>query len=564
MALDPTIAGVLAACWLLGLWIAASLLRGQEQPSNSTLRDALLLGALLPAVLAVAGILTFWTAWCALVATLAYALWRRRSRMLRLLGLQSSLTLGGMIVVVAVFAIAWPAVVRPLLQGDSLSYHLPNAASWVATHSLWQSGTRYWWFPGGSELFAAGVFTVAGPTCVGLAGFVAVLLLGMRLRSFAVAVGWSDLTAGLAAAAIATIPAIALQAGSLENDVWLAAFCVEALWCARYEQASLTRTVGLTTLIKPYGFLFAAIVLVVQRISLRTALVAFTPIALWLVRDAILMPSAMIPFSRNASTGFATTIVGNGTLGFATLAHAALAAGPGFVLASFLWVASIAFSRDLPLRICAIGCAFFFFFEPFGFKNDIPQLATGASLRYALPALAIGSVGAFAVLRRVEIVCGFASGVLALSQIRTVDAIFFNDATTHGVAIVGVMLAVALALGRTVPKSFAVLFAGLALVTYASRLAGTHPLDYLSDALSAGRGTRVFSWLAATKPKRVVGVHVSIGMISLASPSTVAYDSDDRDPCRQARAAGALLMTPHDSGCGRIVYADPFATVSRP
>jgi hypothetical protein len=96
------------------------------------------------------------------------------------------------------------------MQGDSIAYHLPNAAAWTVTHSIWTSGTWYWFYPGGSELFAAALFSVAGPAAVALAGFVALLLLAQRLPAFAVRAGFSRLGAGALAVAVITFKPIAL------------------------------------------------------------------------------------------------------------------------------------------------------------------------------------------------------------------------------------------------------------------------------------------------------------------------------------------------------------------
>ena len=84
------------------------------------------------------------------------------------------------VLIAALVVVAWPQLVRPLLDGDSLSYHLPNAASWVQAHSLWTTATRYWWYPPASELFASGLYAVASPFALPWCGFGALALLGFR------------------------------------------------------------------------------------------------------------------------------------------------------------------------------------------------------------------------------------------------------------------------------------------------------------------------------------------------------------------------------------------------
>ena len=99
------------------------------------------------------------------------------------------------------------------LEGDTLAYHLPNAAAWVRAGSIWTTTTRYWWYPGGSELFAAGLLAVAGPFSVLVAGAGPVALLGMRLATWCRALGTGPWTAAAIGAASIAAPVIALSSG---------------------------------------------------------------------------------------------------------------------------------------------------------------------------------------------------------------------------------------------------------------------------------------------------------------------------------------------------------------
>jgi len=47
-------------------------------------------------------------------------------------------------------------------RGDSLAYHLPMAAQWVQTHSIFAQDSRVWFYPGGYELINAIFFTLTG------------------------------------------------------------------------------------------------------------------------------------------------------------------------------------------------------------------------------------------------------------------------------------------------------------------------------------------------------------------------------------------------------------------
>jgi hypothetical protein len=595
-------AGVAAALWLAGLWYSAALMVERRDPDASRwarvaarLRDASVLGVGIPLALASFGILSG-TACLASLALCAIA------RTIRLPPLRRRITphvpppttpasvVGYALPGAAIVSVAWPALVRPLQQGDSLGYHLPNAAAWTVTHTLWTTGTWYWWYPGGSEGFAAGMFAVAGPFAVGLAGFVALLLLAYRIAAFAERAGCSPLPGGAFAAAVVTIPTIALQGGSLENDVWLAAWLLEGVWALREESAVVARTLSVLGLLKPYGFIFAAIALVAARASpssraQRTrawqVVVGFVPIALWTLRDAVLWRTATIdPGALSVRNLFGTTIVAAGAAGVTTLGQAIANAGPGFTLASIAVVVTLVASRDRMLRIVAFGTLGFFLVEPFGYRNDMPQLATGASLRFAVAALVVGLVGVLPLLRRFPGGLVVVALALVALDVRTVVAIFANDGATHGWYLAALAFAIGAAIDVSRTRGFATTVVATALIVYGVRLAGTHPVDYFDDAMSRGQTrSRLFAYLARTRPPRVAGYQVPLGSISIVSPRTLATNTLTADPCTDARRAHALLVvadSPRASDadlatrrsslrrCGRVLFDDGVSLVIVP
>ena len=216
------------------------------------MRNALVLGVAIPLLLGCVNLLYPAACWLMRAACVAAAArWHR----------DSAPAAGGVVPYVTIAAlalVAWPQLMRPLLDGDSLSYHLPNAASWVQSHGIWTTATRYWWYPPASELFASGIYATGGPFALAWAGFGALALVGLRVAAWArtefAAPAW--LADALAAAIVTAMP-LALQA-SLQNDVWLAAFWLETLWLLR-RPASGWAALAICALMKPDGWIFAVV-----------------------------------------------------------------------------------------------------------------------------------------------------------------------------------------------------------------------------------------------------------------------------------------------------------------
>jgi hypothetical protein len=583
--MSPTESGIAAALWLGSLWYVSALLRpavgdGSVRCVASRVRDAIAVGVAIPLVLAAVGLL-YQIACIAVLGGLAIV--RTIVRRPRPFPRHAASSAGVAFPVVAAVAVSWPQLVRPLQQGDSLGYHLPNAAAWSDAHSLWTTGTWYWWYPGGSEMFAAGIFCVAGPLGVGFAGFVVLLLLALRLFAFARRAGLSSLASGAFSAATITIPTIALQGGSLENDLWLAAFLLEVVWALLEERPSLGRALAVTSIIKPYGWIFGALAALVGRGRLRDVALGFAPIALWVLRDAILWKSATIdPRALAVPHLWDTTILAHGVAGIVTLVQAIVQAGPGMAIAVgwIACVAAIAFSREPLVRWTALGAFVFFLVEPFGFQNDVPQLATGASLRFAIPSLVLGLVGALPLLRRAENVVTIVCLALAGYQVSQVVAIFNADTITYGWPWVAALLGVAIAVDVVRTRGVLTGFAALALIAYGVVLASSHPADYYDDGLTRdGRSSHFFTWLAKKRPPAVVGDHILLGSIAVISPGTRVQNTVSGDACADSRRASALLVVADEPAstddafktrrssaraCGRTIYDDGIALVVEP
>ena len=175
--------GLPAALWLLGLFAAAPALRTSARYDfPDRLRDALILGISIPFALGLVHALYAVACWCVLAICIAVAYARGLAKPARAPNAAAPIPY---LLIGALLAVGWPQLMRPLLEGDSLSYHLPNAASWIQAHSIWTTATRYWWYPPASELFAAGLYVTGGPFALPWCGFVALALLGFRIAAWA-------------------------------------------------------------------------------------------------------------------------------------------------------------------------------------------------------------------------------------------------------------------------------------------------------------------------------------------------------------------------------------------
>ncbi|MGC1381844.1 MAG: hypothetical protein WA814_12575, partial [Candidatus Baltobacteraceae bacterium] len=323
--------GLLAALWLLGLFAAAPALRtGERYAFPDRLRDALVLGVAIPFALALVHALYPVACWLALALCLTVAYRRHGARPER-----ESRGAPPYLLIAALALVAWPQLMRPLLEGDSLSYHLPNAAAWVQSHSLWTTATRYWWYPPASELFASGVYAVSGAFGLPWCGLVALALLGFRVFAWSrERFGAPPLLADALAAATITAYPLAIQAGTLQNDVWLAAFWLESLWAIGRDDGAAMRAIAVTALTKPQGWIFAAIALIVTRAKPKIWLAAAAAVTLWALHDALLWRYAILPPAGTAyGSTFASSILAHGGTGLALFARVAATTSPFALLA---------------------------------------------------------------------------------------------------------------------------------------------------------------------------------------------------------------------------------------
>lgn len=568
--------GLLAAFWLLGLYAAAPALRtGVRYAFVDRLRDALILGTAIPALLALVHLLYPLTCWLALSCVLVTAIARPAP--------ERNDEPAPYFLIAALAIVSWPQLIRPLLDGDSLAYHLPNAASWVQTHSLWTTATLYWWYPPASELFASGLYATSGPFVLGWSGFGALALLGFRIASWArEEFAASPLLADLLAAASVTIYPLAVQAGTLQNDVWLAAFLLETLWFIGRENGTAMRAIAVTALTKPQGWLLATIALLVTRAPARIWLAAGGAVAVLFFRDALLWRNAIVsPGSSAYGAPLASSIIAHGLPALALLVAVSLRVSPLALAALCAALFGPLFGPPYRrLGYAGLAAAAVFLLLPFGYISNTAQLATGASLRFAAPAIAAGLLLLTRLAGAKPLLAMTLLGASAVYGAGSILAVFWNDAPTRTAPLVALLAIGAIALARQRRALWAA-GAGFAAAAFAaSWLAASHPVDFYSDALRVdGRSTGLYAWIAQRRPPAIGGWGLLLGTVNVLAPGTRTVALLEPDACATARREALALVvvaeddrTPESNrarlaaarACGSVLYDDGVAIVALP
>lgn len=559
--------GLAAFVYVAALWYIAPAFLREGGGIADRLRTLLVLGIAVPGGLALVHLLYAPLLW-AVVALLA--IWRVR---------KSSPPIAHDPWLYAVFAgallILWPPLVRPLLDGDTLLYHLPNAFAFVQTHSLWTAQAPYWLYPPASELFASGLLAASGRWSLPLAGILPALLITARIYTAARARGAGAFCAAGVALAFICTPVAALQAGTLQNDLWLAAFFVEVLEGDRSPIA-----LAVCVLLKPYGWLLGLLAAVTARVPWRAVAIAFVPLALWIARDVLLLrEGASLGFSTPRY--FTTTIAGSAAIALPQLAHGIAAVTPQ----AFVWIAALVAGPFFPAsrRYAAAGAVAFllYVFLPVSYTNGVTNYALDASsLRYALPALAAGALALAILLARASVWTSVFAYLLAAWGAWSVLAIFWNDSYTHW-AIAAALVTLAASLAAKVTRSISIATVALALMLAGSWGASTRAQSFYADWMRQplGKATGVFAWITQHAPERVIAENVRTGALLMSSPRTWTVAGAPGQECAEARREHALLLVgsnedldPADlarafgdaRSCGSTLYEDGAAIVVQP
>ncbi|HEY1681822.1 MAG TPA: hypothetical protein VGF98_09320 [Candidatus Tumulicola sp.] len=559
--LGSVVLGLLAVAWYTGLWIAAPVRAGNASAALRIL-SMMVLGTLLPLVLATCDVLYWWTLWLALAVAIVARI--RSSGSDRFA--DAGAMLGSWDVALAftvLVALAWPVAVRPVMDGDSLHYHLPNAASWIVHHGLWTTDTRYWWYPPASELFASALLAIGGAGAAGWGALLPAALIVAVAREAAVRAGSPAFVGTLGACALLATPVAASQLISLRNDLWLAALFAGTLtWL-------WPPAMGVLALIKPYGFIFAlASGAAWTRDRTRTLLgiaVAVASIGLWSLRDLALSRNAVVPIaSTRIPDPWQSTIGANVPHSLSVLVAASWNAGWMWSLLLLAGAMSIVLWRKPAFGLAAALSLAALLFIPTAYEfGTVQQLASGESLRFALPLATLGLLWMLS-LRAARWAVAAVASVGTIVGVATQWALFSNDATTHDtplvVAVAGlVALAVAWRGSQRVRVATAVCAMAL-LGAWAAGVARNHPDDYVRDRFG---GAAVYAGLHAGRP--IVTFDLPAGAVIIVNPNARVIDGLDASVCAQARSLHAVIATSSTRlpsvNCGRIVYRDATSAV---
>lgn len=562
-------AGLAAFLYVAALWWAAPAVAPKAVAFADRARSSLLVGIAVPLLLGAVHLLYAPVVWLVLAALVALTI-RRRT-----LPPESDAALYATLA--ATLVVIWPPLVRPLLDGDSLAYHLPNAASWVQTHSIWATSAPYWYYPPASEMFAAGLLAAAGRWSLPLAGVLPALLLTARVYTVARRAGAPRYAAAGVPLAFLCTPLAAFQSGTLQNDLWLAAFFVEILAAGNGAFAS----VAICALLKPFGWIEAAIATLAGRKAPAALLGGITALLLWAARDAVLFVRGPLTPLAPQPAYWPTTIAGNFAIAFPQLLHGIAAVTPQCFIWTATLIAGLFFAPTRRFAIAGAAALLLYVFLPVSYSNGVTNYVLDASsLRYALPAFACGALIAGVAAGRVPLPVAAAAYALAAWGAYHVLGVFWNDAYTRyapEIALVAVVAALFAPRTRAIPAVAVTLALLIAGTQGASSRANGFYADWMRDG--AGHSTGAFAWLAQNHPERVVARNVRSGAVLMSSPHTFTLETANGDGCTLARSQSALLFVGSNEdasgpalvqafdkarSCGTVLYADGAAVIVRP
>lgn len=559
--------GALACIYLGALFYAAPLIDRSDESLATRIRNTIVLAAAIPLTLAFVHALYVVVLWVVLAA-LVMARWRSRDG-------RTTVDAGEWLALSASLIVAWPSLVRPLLEGDSLFYHLPIAVSWVQSHSLWTTAAPYWYYPPGSEAIAAGMFAATGRFALPLAGILPMLLIVARLYEFGVARGASRWCSGAITIAFVCTPLVALQVGTLGNDVLLAALVVEVLASARTTPALL-----LLALVKPVGWLWGLGAAITRRLSWLAVLVAVIPLALFLARNLILRAGQPVVTDMPMPAYFTSTIAAHAPGSLTTLFWATLVHWPQ----AFVWIAfagiAISIRETRAGGIFALLGLIGYTFLPFSYSGWNANYADASSLRFALPVLGCGALTWLCIAKRFEMASVVGALVLALTGAFMLLQAYFSDGYTLLAPIV-MLVACGAALLSKRTRGVSIAIAAVCIVVSGAAGAALRSPGFFANWMhdSGGKPTQIFAWLVRQRPERLVTVDLRSGAVLMNSPDTVVIPSDGEHMCATATKEHALLVvsTNEDPGlvpfeekrrrarrCGRVLFDDGANVVISP
>ena len=550
------------------LWYAAPLLafaRTIDVPSRLRCTLALVVG--IPLVLAAVHLLTWWALFVA-AAICCYLRFRFSEAVQEFEpwdGVAAAFTL----------LIASPNIVRPPLEGDSLAYHLPNAMAWVQSGSFDPTWMRYWWYPPGAEIAVAGMIAAGGLWIAGVPSLLAAMMLATRMGSWLRGLDVPPATATAIVVAFMTITTVAFQTYDERNDLVLAAWFVESLWMLRESNWRAMLPVAVLSLIKPDGWIYA--VVAIGCMGKPRAIIALIPVELWLLHVVLLAPHAQISIAATSfGSPWTTMIAGNLPASLTVLSMALLGRGPAIVC-FFLgpFVALFGSGEERRAGIAGIFAILLFAFTPFSYANNLPQLALGTSLRFALPALAAGAIGLAPLARAASAIVGVLGVVSAVAGFVRLLFLTAGDAITPiGVACAAIVLVaagVAFAPNMRRVAAITATVATLALFLFGANVASAQVTSFYRDVLPkvAGRSTGFFAWYRA-HPHDAEAININAGMLLTLAPDSRIIDGQSVD-CARAAIEGAWIVAVAGDRrlddarrCGSVLFQDADIVVTVP
>jgi hypothetical protein len=480
--------------------------------------------------------------------------------------------------VLAALAAASPNIVRPPLDGDSLRYHLANAITWVQSGSLDPTWMWYWWYPGGSELVVAGFICAGGMWIAGVPSLMAAMMLILRMQGWLRELSVGPAAAVSIAASFLTIPAAALQTYDARNDLVSAAWFCESLWMLRKEPARASIALAMLSLIKPNGWLLALVAILCA--GKPRDLVALIPVGLWAVHDLLLDRHAVVTIaSAGLYNAWHTTIAANVPQSLTVLGQALLNQKPATAVLFVAAFLGVLVKDDRRIALSGLVCMVAFLFTPLSFVSYLPTLATGASLRYALPGMAVGALALAPIARRFPLPIAIAGTLSAAFGLAQVFEIFVNDRFTiiswAGVVIIGALATIREPMVRAVAVSLST----LSLFLAGAGLARARATSFYADEMpkTQGNPTAFFEWF--TRHAHVADViDIRAGELLVLAPGAHIVDAAQVD-CEAASRAGAWIIVGVDRDvpmalrearfagarkCGPTLFSDEAIVVSSP
>jgi len=463
--------------------------------------------------------------------------------------------------------VASPYIPRAPTDGDSLAYHLPDAIAWAQAHSFDPTWMRYWWYPPGSEISIAGVIAAGGLWITGIVSLLAAMMLTTRLVAWLRALDVPAPAAVALSAAFLTISTAAFQTYDQRNDLVLAAWFLESLWALRTRDWYGIVPIAALALMKPYGWVYA--LLAIFCMGRPRMLAGLIPVLLWSLHDMLLSPHAMNSIaSTNAGVSWSTTILGNIPSSLAVLVESFGARGPATIVFFNAPFAGV-FSRGEERRLAIIGIfsLLLFLLSPFGYANNLPQLASGSSLRFDLPALVLGVLCLAPLARRLS---PWVAALSILSALAGFARLLFilNHNPSILIAVCGASLAgfaVCLTFATSLRRAAALAagVASLGLFLYGSAMASANVVSFY------GAPDSIYAWFHA-HPHAAESVNLRAGTLLMLAPQARIIDADGID-CEGARMAKAWIVAgtgdirARDArGCGRVLFSDSTAVVVDP